>query len=170
MFQHVHLEHELLERLSQLDYESIDETILLPTEDWPLNDDEVINFADEAQVGVDEVEVAPRRFRSSRASWREQPEYQEFLQRYPDLRAHARAGIDSIFAYFGLTPSEADVWALDAAGYTDEWIASQLPPLKPGGVEALLASVQSKIWSKLLRLDRDAALEALRIPNVIVAV
>jgi hypothetical protein len=156
---HVHLEHALLERLSQLDYESIDESILLPTENWPTSADDVVDFEHEEIVGIANggpTEPAPMRFKPARIPWRDTPEYKAFLGRYPDLRAKARGGIDSIFGFFALTSSEADVWSLDAAGYTREWIATQTG-FRPGGVDALLESVQSKIGAKLFRLDREAS-------------
>jgi len=155
---HRHLEHELLERLSQLDYESIDETILLPTDEWPSSDADVVSFEHEELVGITEGgegHVA-RRYRPARPSWRDAPEYKAFLKRYPDLRRRASQGIDSIFAFFELTTSEADVWSLDAAGYTPEWIAERLR-YKPGGVTQLLESVESKVHAKLARLDRAYA-------------
>ncbi len=160
--QHVHLEHDLLERLSQLDYESIDEMILLPTEFWPVSDDDVVDYEDEARVGVEVrslSEPVPMRYKP-RVDWRQQPEYKAFLASHPDLRERAKHGIDGIFAYFGLTPSEADVWSMEAAGYTHEYIAAQLTDprggrrFKPGGVAALLESVQSKISSTLDRSER----------------
>ena len=157
--QHIHLEHELLERLSQLDYESIDETILLPTQNWPSSPDDVLDFEHEELVGIanhGEREAAPASYRPPRISWREAPEYRAFLDRYPDLRNRARLGIDSIFGFFDLTPAEADAWSLDAAGYTREWTASRLG-FKPGGVDQLLESVQSKIGAKLFRLDQASA-------------
>ena len=158
--QHVHLEHELLERLSQLDYESIDETILLPTENWPTSDSDVLDYDDEARVGVEIrslSEPAPMRYKP-RIDWREQPEYKAFLASNPELREKAKKGIDGIFAYFGLTPSEADVWSMDAAGYTHEYIAVQLTDpgggrrFTPGGVAALLDSVHSKVDSTMARV------------------
>jgi len=153
MPRHMHLEHELLEHLSQLDYESIDETILLPTENWPVSDDDVLDFEHEEEVGVMlRHEAAPSRFKP-RIDWRQQPEYQAFLGRNPELRTRARSGIDAIYAYFTLTPREADAWSLDAAGYTLEAIAARLA-LKPGGVFALLASVRSKITATMKRQER----------------
>jgi hypothetical protein len=160
-FQHVHLEHELLEHLSQLDYESIDETILLPTERWPTSDDDVLDFDDEAKVGVEirsMTDPAPTRYKP-RVDWREQPEYRAFLASHPELREKAKKGIDGIFAYFGLTASEADVWSMDAAGYTHEYIAAQLTDerggrrFKPGGVAALLEGVRSKVDATMARVD-----------------
>lgn len=151
----MHLEHALLERLSQLDYESIDETILLPTQNWPSSPDDIIDHEHEELVGIanaGESQPAPMTFRAPRIPWRDAPEYQAFLTRYPQLRDHARSGIDSIFSFFGLTSSEADVWSLDAAGYTREWIAKETR-YNPGGVDRLLESVQSKIGSKLARMD-----------------
>lgn len=152
---HRHLNHELLQRLSQLDYESIDESILLPTENWPLNDGDVVDHEYEDLVGIanrGETHPAPMQFRPQRISWKEAPEYKAFLARYPDLRNRSRQGIDSIFGFFNLTGSEADAWSLDAAGHTSEWIALQLK-LRPGGVARLLESVRSKVAAKLARLD-----------------
>jgi len=175
MGRHRHLDHALLYHLSQVDYESVDETILLPTEYWPESVDDVLDFRHEELVGVagtradiddqvlerasdymprrdsrEEVYPEPPRYKK-RIQWREAPEYKAFLARYPELRRRARQGIDSIFAYFQLTPAEADVWSLAAAGYTHEWIAGLLR-YKPGGVAVLLDSVESKIHSKLARL------------------
>ena len=164
-FQHVHLEHALLERLSQLDYESIDETILMPTENWPTSADDMVDYEDEATVGVEihsPSEPAPMRYKP-RVDWRQQPEYRAFLASHPELREKAKRGIDGIFAYFGLTASEADVWSMDAAGYTHEYIAAQLTDerggrrFKPGGVAALLEGVQSKIGSTLRRSEQVSA-------------
>lgn len=155
---HRHLTHELLLQLSQLDYEAIDETILLPTDEWPASDDDVISFEHEELVGItqDGDRHVARRYRRSRPSWREDPEYKAFLKRYPDLRRRALQGIDSIFAFFELTPSEADVWSLAAAGYTHVSIAERLR-YKAGGVAQLLDAVESKIAAKLSRLDRAFA-------------
>jgi hypothetical protein len=150
---HLHLEHALLERLSQLDYESIDEAILLPTENWPNSPDDVVDYEDEELVAIANAGPELMRFKPRPIPWREAPEYQGFLGRYPELRAKARQGIDSIFSFFNLTPSEADVWSMDAAGYTREWIAAQKGYLV-GGVDNLLESVQSKIGAKLFRLDQ----------------
>lgn len=156
-------------------YESIDETILMATDFWPASDDDFLEHKHEEIVGVaatradiddlvlekaadfmprrdsrEELYPEPVRYKK-RIHWREQPEYKAFLARYPELKRRARQGIDSIFAYFDLTPSEADVWSLDAAGYTHDWIAMMLR-YKPGGVAALLDSVESKIHAKLARL------------------
>lgn len=153
---HVHLEHALLERLSQLDYESIDESILLPTANWPTSPDDVVDFEDEDLVGIangGENEPAPMKFRPPTVPWRDAPEYKAFLARYPALRDRSRLGIDSIFGFFDLTSPEADVWSLDAAGYTTEWIAARLR-YRPGGVLQVLDGVRSKIAAKLARLDK----------------
>ena len=161
---HIHLEHALLERLSQLDYESIDEAILLPTENWPSSPDDVVDFEHEELVGIANagpMQSELMRFKPRPIPWREAPEYQAFLGRYPELRAKARQGIDSIFSFFNLTPSEADVWSLDAAGYTPEWIAARLG-YKPGGVDQLRASVASKVAARLARLDALAGGGCLR--------
>lgn len=157
--QHVHLEHALLERLSQLEYEEIDESILLPTASWPSSPDDVLDFEHEEVVGIANggpADPAPARFRPARIPWRDTPEYKAFLSRYPELRAKARGGIDAIFGFFALSSSEADVWSLDAAGYTPEAIGARLG-YKPGGVDALLDSVRSKVAAKLFRLDAQSA-------------
>lgn len=151
---HRHLQHTLLERLSQLDYEGIDEAILLPTANWPQAAEDVLAYEHEEVVGITNLasgDPGPTAYRPIRLSWREAPEYRAFLARYPELRRRAHS-IDAIFAYFGLTNPEADAWALDAAGYTPEWIAAQLE-IKPGGVLARLASVRSKVAAKLARED-----------------
>lgn len=130
---HLHIGHHLFERLWQIDLESVDEAILLDTEAWPDPDQEL-----------------------RRQAWRDDPDYKTFLKTNPDLRRHARLGIDSIFGYFGLSPREADAWALAAAGYTTKAIAQQMG-IRPGGVEVFLEGVDLKIAVTLARSQKRAA-------------
>lgn len=123
---HMHYSHALFDRLWQMDLESVDERILQATDRW-------------------EEGVARER--------RDDPEYKAWLARNPELRSRARRGIDAVFAFFALSPREADAWALEAAGYTVAAIAHSMQ-LKPGGVSALLEAVHSKIGTTMHRLEQ----------------
>lgn len=147
--QHVHLEHALLLHLSQLDYESIDETILLDTDRWPDGDD-ALEYEHPDLVGVaarGPGQAEAMTYRARRVDWRQAPEYKAWLRQNPEIRSRSRSA-DSLIAYFGLSDAEADAWSLEAAGYTREAIAKELG-FREGGIERLLDNVQAKLAAKL---------------------
>jgi hypothetical protein len=124
---HLHIDQALFDRLWQIDLESIDESILLPTDMW--EDDE------EAR---------------SRQAWREDPDYRAWLRHHPQLRERARRGVRALWALFDLTELEGEILDKQAFGYTVEAIAQELA-YRPGGIQQLLAGAQSKIAARMTK-------------------
>lgn len=167
---HLHLDHTLLLHISQVLYETIDETILLPSDWMPAGPDEVLVPDDEETHGIG-MALEPQQaaeghraaglirptYRRQRGPWWEEPRLRARLATFPELTRIARGqGIDGLFAWAGFTDREADAYAMDAAGYTVEAIAERMR-LKPGGVENLLDSARGKVALALARMERKSA-------------
>jgi len=169
---HLHLLHALLEHLTQVLYEALDETILLPADRMP-EGEEVLVPPDEELHGI---AIPPEEFtdsearrplptvtpnyRRQRGPWWEEPTLRARLAIYPELTAITRReGIEGVFRWAGFTDREADAYSLDAAGYVIEGhdgIAERLR-LKPGGVENLLDSARGKVALALRRMEQRSA-------------
>lgn len=144
---HRHWRHHLLEHLSQVDYETSDDAILLDAERMPGPGEE---------VAIEEVaDPAPRQLVDHMrriADWRKNPELLPHLTAHPDLfqRAQSRGparlptGTDAIFEWAGLTDNEATVMSLRLQGYTLEAIAFELRRQEVW-VESLLGSAGARL-------------------------
>lgn len=129
---HQHIDQALFDRLWQLDLESVDESILLPTEMWD----------EDAAV--------------ARQAWRDDPDYKAWLRRYPQMRERARRGKHSLWSYLELSDLEGEVLDKQAIGYTVDGIAEELG-LKPDWTALLLSGAWSKVRARVDRIAREFA-------------
>lgn len=96
-----------------------------------------------------------------RLGWRAAPDLRKHLERYPVLteKASQPYGVDAILSWAGLSPQEADIVMLRAAGLTVEAIATMLR-IRPARVQNLDDAAQSQIHLKLAKYLRLVESEA----------
>lgn len=150
---HRHYTYEILEAYAQAEYEAADDSILLDASRMPGPEDEYVVIEEVADPMPRVVVTRVRR----RPHWREAPDLAPYFEQYPQLRAIAGRGMESIFNWAGFSEVEADVFALDAAGYTEAGIAHELGR-KQVWVENMIANAYWKVSDALKRLTQGSVL------------